>query len=52
MGLKQSASLILGKKKVERKKLTLIPITSGGGLIILSLIEGCKGQMSLKYTVI
>ncbi len=50
--LEQSAILVLGKNKVERKKLAQIPNASGGGLLSSPFLEGGKSQEQLKSTVI
>lgn len=51
-GLAQAASLTLGKKKEEHKKLTLVPIASGEGLLSSPFWEGCKDQVLLKCMII
>ncbi len=50
--LKQSAILILGKNKVERKKLAQVPNASGGGLFPSPFLGGYKSQEQLKSRLI
>lgn len=50
--LEQSAILVLGKNKVERKKLAQVSNASGGGLLSSPFLEGGKSQEQLKSTVI